>query len=103
VMSCWARRHLTSSFILLHGPPGCGKTACIKHILSQSCIPHEYFDCSALYEGDGSSFSTAVNSVALQIKRRLLHSSSSDVGAMLVLDRLECMFPHLSPHAQVMC
>ena len=101
VVSCWNSRRHASSFFLLHGPPGCGKTACIKHILTQHMIPHEYFDCSALYEHEGSSFMAAVHSVVLQTKRRLLHCSSSGGGTVLVLDRLECMFPVLSPHAQV--
>ncbi len=99
--SCWASRHLASSFILLHGPSGCGKTACMKQVLSKLMIQHEYFDCSAMYAHDGSVFSAAVHNVARQIKPNQSTPPGRDSGAVLILDRLECMFPPLSPHAQV--
>ncbi len=99
--SCWASRHRASSFILLHGLSGCGKTACIKHFLNHRMIQHEFFDCSALYSNYGSLFTAAVHSVARQTMHKSSTLSSRNIGAVLVLDRLECMFPSLSPHAQV--
>ena len=100
IASCWANRCHASSGILLHGPAGCGKTACVKHILASSMIPHEYFDCAAMYALDGSLFVAAVNSVAKQSRRSPTFAGGS-AGAVLVLDHLECMFSTLSPHAQV--
>ncbi len=100
ISSCWSDRRSASFGILLHGPSGCGKTACIKHILDQLQIHYEYFDCATMYERDGSLFTAAVRSVS----RRNNHDSGlsgSDGGAVLVLDRVECMFPPLSPHTQV--
>ncbi len=100
LVSCWAGRQRAAFGILLHGPSGSGKTACVRHILSENMIRHEFFDCAAMYERDGSSFTAAVRSVAQQTKRNSA-LASDDCGAVLVLDRLECMFPPLSPHTQV--
>jgi predicted ATPase len=98
--ACWASRQRSSSGILLHGPVGCGKTACIKHVLSERKIQHEYFDCAAMYEQEGSLFTEAVRSVARCSKREAA-LDGSDHGAVLVLDHLECMFPPLTSHTQV--
>ena len=100
--ACWANRHRMSSGILLHGPAGCGKTACVKHVLASSMIPHEYFDCATMYAHDGSLFAAAVSSVAKKNRRGPMYAGGGD-GAVLVLDRLDCMFCSLSPHAQVTC
>jgi hypothetical protein len=99
--SCWDSRHCGSSFILLHGPSGCGKTAFVKQFLTQHMIEHEYFDCSSVYAHDGSLFTNAVDSVLRQTQQKQPATPGHDIGAVLVLDRLECMFPPLSPHAQV--
>lgn len=98
--ACWASRQRSSSGILLHGPTGSGKTACVKHVLSERKIQHEYFDCAAMYEQDGTLFAQAVRSVA-RCSKRDAALDGSDHGAILVLDRLECMFPPLTPHTQV--
>lgn len=100
ISSCWLERHSASFGILLHGPSGCGKTACIKHVLGQLKIHYEYFDCATMYERDGSLFMAAVRSVSLRNNHNSA-LSGSDAGAVLVLDRAECMFPPLSPHTQV--
>jgi len=100
--ACWANRRHASSGILLHGPAGCGKTAFVRHILAESVIPHEYFDCAAMYAHDGSLFTAAVSSVAKQSRHNPMFAGG-DGGAVLVLDHLECMFSPLSPHAQVIC
>jgi hypothetical protein len=96
----WASRQHSSTGILLHGPTGCGKTACIKHVLSENKIQHEYFDCAALYAQDGSLFTEAVRSISRHSKRGAT-LDGSDNGAILVLDHLECMFPPLTSHTQV--
>jgi predicted ATPase len=100
VAACWASRPRSSSGILLHGPSGCGKTACIQHVLSSSNIQHQYFDCAAMYEQDGSLFTEAVRSVA-RCSKLYAALDGSDHGAVLVLDRLECMFPPLTSNSQV--
>jgi hypothetical protein len=97
--SCWAGRQSASFGILLHGPPGSGKTACINHGLCERTISHSHFDCALMYERDGALFKEAVQSVARQSKRSPV--STAGCGAVLVLDHLECMFPPMSLHAQV--
>jgi hypothetical protein len=97
----WTSRQQESTGILLHGPSGCGKTASIRKIMSELLIPCNYFDCADLYSRDLSLFSEAVDSITRQSKSRST-TAESNAGAVVVLDRLDCMFPPLSPHAQVL-